>query len=47
MMSGEIRKSIYMLKGILKNDPHNVDALYVSMMNWYSADDPQRAISYA
>ena len=46
MQLGEIRKSILMLKGILKSDPHNIDALYVAMMNWYNAEQYEKAISY-
>ena len=46
MQIGEIRKSILMLKGILKSDPDNIDALYVAMMNWYNAEQSEKALTY-
>lgn len=46
MQTGEIRKSIFMLKSVLKNDPTNIDALYVAMMNWFNADEFDKTLAY-
>lgn len=44
--SGDYRKSLFMIKSILKIKPDHPEALYLSAVNWYHLEDKQRTHYY-
>lgn len=45
LKQGEYRKSLYVLKSLLKNHPHNAEGLFLSGVSWYHLDDRVKVIS--
>ena len=44
--SGDYRKSLLVIKSIMKNKPDHTEALYLSAVNWYHLEDKQRTHYY-
>jgi hypothetical protein len=43
MNNGDYRKSLLIVKSILKSKPEHVEALYLSAVNWYHLEDRAKA----
>jgi tetratricopeptide (TPR) repeat protein len=46
LSQGEYRKSLLIIKSLLKNQPDLIEALYLSALNWFHLDDRPKTILY-
>lgn len=47
MQEGELRKSILILKSLMKKSPENLEAMYTACTNWFRLGDIEKCLFLA